>query len=99
LHISRFCTRAKRQQDFVRASSCISRARHSPSSLTYLADYSKNGKTIYIDRHSLKSFSFGRAWRRVKTDRFLILHETVEKTLMNHLGLRYLHGRADRDSS
>jgi hypothetical protein len=29
--------------------------------------------------------------RRIKTDRFLILHEAVEKTLMDHLGLRYLH--------
>ena len=57
--------------------------------IPYLAGYSKNGKTIYIDRHMPKSFSFRR--RRVKTDRFLILHEAVEKTLMDHLGLRYLH--------
>ena len=57
--------------------------------IPYLAGYSKDGKTIYIDRHMPKSFSFRR--RRVKTDRFLILHEAVEKTLMDHLGLRYLH--------
>ena len=36
-----------------------------------------------------KSFLF--RGRRIKTDRFLILHEAVEKTLMDHLGLRYLH--------
>jgi hypothetical protein len=29
--------------------------------------------------------------RRIKIDRFLILHEAVEKTLIDHLGLRYLH--------
>jgi hypothetical protein len=57
--------------------------------IPYLAGYSRNGKTIYIDRHMPKSFSHGR--RRIKTDRFLILHEAVEKTLMDHLGLRYLH--------
>ena len=57
--------------------------------IPYLAGYSKNGKTIYIDRDMPKSFSFRR--RRIKTDRFLILHEAVERTLMDHLGLRYLH--------
>jgi hypothetical protein len=57
--------------------------------IPYLAGYSKNAKTIYIDRHMPKSFMFRR--RRIKTDRFLILHEAVEKTLMDHLGLRYLH--------
>jgi hypothetical protein len=57
--------------------------------IPYLAGYSKNGRTIYIDRDMPKSFSFRR--RRIKTDRFLILHEAVEKTLMDHLGLRYLH--------
>ena len=57
--------------------------------IPYLAGYSKNGKTIYIDRHMPKSFSL--KGRRIKTDRFLILHEALEKTLMDHLGLRYLH--------
>ena len=57
--------------------------------IPYLAGYSKSGKTIYIDRHMPKSFSYGR--RRIKTDRFLILDEALEKTLMDHLGLRYLH--------
>ena len=54
--------------------------------IPYLAGYSKNGKTIYIDRHMPKSFLF--RGRRIKIDRFLILHEAVEKTLMDHLGLR-----------
>jgi hypothetical protein len=62
--------------------------------IPYLAGYSKNGKTIYIDRHMPKSFLFRR--RRIKTDRYLILHEAVEKTLMDHLGLRYLHAHQMR---
>ena len=57
--------------------------------IPYLAGYSRNGKTIYIDRHMPKSFLL--KGRRIKTDRFLILHEALEKTLMDHLGLRYLH--------
>jgi len=57
--------------------------------IPYLAGYSKNGRTIYIDRDMPKSFRF--RGRRIKIDRFLILHEVVEKTLMDHLGLRYLH--------
>jgi hypothetical protein len=69
----------------VRQISKLDRAHDIP----YLAGYSKTGKTIYIDRHMPKSFSF--RGRRIKTDRFLILHEAVEKTLMDHLGLRYLH--------
>src|ERR1700738_690160 len=55
----------------------------------YLAGYSRNGKTIYIDRHMPKSFTF--RGRRITTDRFLILHEAVEKALIDHLGLGYLH--------
>ena len=56
--------------------------------IPYLAGYSKNAKTIYIDRSLPKSFRFRR--RRINTDRFLILHEAVEKALMDQLGLDYL---------
>ena len=56
----------------------------------YLAGYSRDGKTIYIDKDLPKSFATRRG-KRVAVDRFLILHEAVEKTLMDHLGLRYLH--------
>jgi hypothetical protein len=57
--------------------------------IPYLAGYSIDGKTIYIDRHMPETFKFkGRA---INTDRFLILHEEVEKTLIDQLGLRYLH--------
>jgi hypothetical protein len=55
----------------------------------YLAGYSEDGKTIYIDRHMPATFRYG--GREVDTDRFLILHEEVEKTLIDQLGLHYLH--------
>jgi hypothetical protein len=57
--------------------------------IPYLAGYSEDGKTIYIDRHMPKSFRY--QGREVNTDRFLILHEEVEKTLIDQLGLHYLH--------
>src|SRR5207237_998195 len=40
-------------------------------------------------RHIPKSFKDG--GREIDTDRFLILHEDVEKTLIDQLGLHYLH--------
>jgi len=57
--------------------------------IPYLAGYSEDGKTIYIDRHMPPSFKYRR--RTIDTDRFLILHEEVEKTLIDQLGLHYLH--------
>jgi hypothetical protein len=57
--------------------------------IPYLAGYSIDGKTIYIDRHMPRSMQVG--GREVDTDRFLILHEEVEKTLIDQLGLHYLH--------
>src|SRR3984893_13569360 len=55
----------------------------------YLAGYSLDGKTIYIDRHMPRSFKL--RGRSVETDRFLILHEEVEKSLIDQLELHYLH--------
>ena len=57
--------------------------------IPYLAGYSLDGKTIYIDRHMPQTFKF--RGRTIDTDRFLILHEEVEKTLIDQLGLHYLH--------
>src|SRR5437868_11197754 len=57
--------------------------------IPYLAGYSEDGKTIYIDRHMPKSFKVD--GREIATDRYLILHEEVEKTLIDQLGLHYLH--------
>jgi hypothetical protein len=55
--------------------------------IPYLAGYNHNGKIIYIDRHMPKSFKLN--GRIIKTDRFLILHETIEKTLIDQLNLHY----------
>jgi hypothetical protein len=57
--------------------------------IPYLAGYRKDGKTIYIDRHMPPSFK--NKGREIETDRFLILHEEVEKTLIDRLNLHYLH--------
>ena len=57
--------------------------------IPYLAGYSVDGKIIYIDRHMPASFKY--RGRTIETDRFLILHEEVEKTLIDQLGLHYLH--------
>lgn len=57
--------------------------------IPYLAGYSMDGKTIYIDRHL--PFSFKYRGRTIDVDRFLIMHEEVEKTLIDQLDLHYLH--------
>src|SRR5215468_9344181 len=57
--------------------------------IPYLAGYSVDGKTIYIDRHMPKTMRY--AGREIDTDRYLILHEEVEKTLIDQLHLHYLH--------
>lgn len=57
--------------------------------IPYLAGYSLEGHVIFIDRHMPKSFVYRR--RRVRTDRFLIVHEAVEKSLIQLLGMHYLH--------
>ena len=57
--------------------------------IPYLAGYSLDGKIIYIDRHLPQTFRF--RGRDIEVDRYLILHEEVEKTLIDQLGLHYLH--------
>jgi hypothetical protein len=57
--------------------------------IPYLAGYSKDGKIIYIDRHMPQTFRYN--GRDINTDRYLILHEEVEKTLIDQLNLHYLH--------
>ena len=55
----------------------------------YLAGYSQDGQTIYIDRHLPRMMAY--KGRKVEVDRYLIMHEEVEKTLIDQLGLHYLH--------
>ncbi|SYZ73826.1 conserved hypothetical protein [Candidatus Zixiibacteriota bacterium] len=57
--------------------------------IPYLAGYSRDAKTIYIDRHLPKSFET--RGRRIYVDPYLILHEAVEKSLIDELGLVYQH--------
>lgn len=57
--------------------------------IPYLAGYSRDGKTIYIDRELPRYFVSHR--KRIHTDRFLILHETVEKAMIDQVGLKYQH--------
>jgi hypothetical protein len=57
--------------------------------IPYLAGYSRNGKTIYIDRHIPKTFLT--RGRRINVAPFLVLHESVEKSLLDELGLHYQH--------
>lgn len=57
--------------------------------IPYVAGYARDGATIYIDRHMPKSFVH--RGKRVRTDRFLVVHEAVEKALLDELKLHYLH--------
>lgn len=56
--------------------------------IPFLAGYSVDGKTIYIDSSMPKSFPF--KGREFKTDRFLIIHEELEKALIDALAWEYL---------
>jgi hypothetical protein len=57
--------------------------------IPYLAGYSVDGGTIYIDRHLPRTMAY--KGRKIDVDRYLIMHEEVEKTLIDQLGLHYLH--------
>jgi hypothetical protein len=57
--------------------------------IPYVAGYSQDGKIIYIDRHMPRTMKYD--GREIGTDRYLILHEEVEKTLIDQLNLHYLH--------
>ncbi|MBV9244663.1 MAG: hypothetical protein JO366_07615 [Methylobacteriaceae bacterium] len=57
--------------------------------IPYIAGYSQSGEVIYIDRHMPKSFMSDE--KRIQIDPFLIVHETIEKALLDELGLHYVH--------
>jgi hypothetical protein len=57
--------------------------------IPYLGGYSMDGRTIYLDRHLPRRFLY--RGRQVDTDRFLILHEEIEKTLIDMLDMHYAH--------
>jgi hypothetical protein len=69
--------------------------------IPYIAGYSKDGRTVFIDRHLPKSFRW--LMKTVRVDPFLLTHEIVEKALLDELRLHYLHAhqialRAERDA-
>lgn len=55
--------------------------------LPYLAGYSQDGETIYIDRHLPEEIRIGA--RAINVDRFIELHEHVEKALIDALAYIY----------
>jgi hypothetical protein len=67
----------------------------------YIAGYSEDGHTVFIDRHLPKSFHW--LTKTVRVDPFLLTHEIIEKALLDELRLHYLHAhqiatRAERDA-
>ncbi|WP_292568908.1 hypothetical protein [Mesorhizobium sp.] len=69
--------------------------------IPYIAGYSKDASTVYIDRHLPRTIrSRG---KDVRLEPFLVCHEIVEKTLLDELRLHYLHAhqiasRIERDA-
>ena len=69
--------------------------------IPYIAGYSVDGKTIFIDRHLPRTISW--LLKTVRVEPFLLTHEIVEKALLDELRLHYLHAhqiatRAERDA-
>ena len=67
----------------------------------YIAGYSWDGHTVFIDRHLPRSFRW--LTKTVRVEPFLLTHEIVEKALLDELRLHYLHAhqvavRAERDA-
>ena len=51
--------------------------------IPYIAGYSVDGKTIFIDRHLPLTF---RSWtKRIRIEPFILTHELVEKVLLDEL--------------
>jgi hypothetical protein len=69
--------------------------------IPYIAGYSVDGHTVFIDRHLPRTFRW--LIRKVRVEPFLLTHEIVEKALLDELRLHYLHAhqiavRAERDA-
>jgi len=69
--------------------------------IPYIAGYSVDGHTVFIDRHLPRSFRW--LSKTVRVEPFLLSHEIVEKALLDELRLHYLHAhqiavRAERDA-
>ena len=69
--------------------------------IPYIAGYSMDGHTVFIDRHLPRSFRW--LMKTVRVESFLLTHEIVEKALLDELRLHYLHAhqiavRVERDA-
>lgn len=69
--------------------------------IPYIAGYSQDGHTIFIDRHLPRTFRW--LTKTVRVEPFLMTHEIVEKALLDELRLHYLHAhqiavRIERDA-
>jgi hypothetical protein len=69
--------------------------------IPYIAGYSVDGHTVFIDRHLPRTFRW--LMRTVRVEPFLLTHEIVEKALLDEMRLHYLHAhqiavRAERDA-
>jgi hypothetical protein len=69
--------------------------------IPYVAGYSVDARTVFIDRHLPRQFQW--LMKKVRVAPFLATHEIVEKTLLDELRLHYLHAhqiavRAERDA-
>lgn len=69
--------------------------------IPYIAGYSIDGDTVFIDRHLPRTFRW--LLKTVRVEPFLLIHEIVEKALLDELRLHYLHAhqiavRAERDA-
>ena len=69
--------------------------------IPYIAGYSVDGHTVFIDRHLPRTFRW--LMKAVRVEPFLLTHEIVEKALLDELRLHYLHAhqiavRAERDA-
>lgn len=69
--------------------------------IPYIAGYSLDGRTVFIDRHLPRTFRW--LMKTVRVEPFLLTHEIIEKALLDELRLHYLHAhqlavRAERDA-
>lgn len=56
--------------------------------VSYLAGYSKDGKTIYIDKR-LPEYMITKDGKKVFTDKYLAIHEKAERDAEYNLGYKY----------
>src|SRR5438105_1819281 len=57
--------------------------------IPYIAGYSVDGGTVFIDRHLPRTFRW--LMKTVRVEPFILTHEIVEKALLDELRLHYLH--------